>query len=78
MDGGREEMRSISAYWRMAWVGLLLVVGLVAAPTPTVSAADRVALVVGNVDHAGVRGQIEAGTARTRRRCWPIWRSPWS
>ena len=47
-------MRSISAYWRMAWVGLLLVVGLVAAPTPTVSAAGRVALVVGNSTYAHI------------------------
>ena len=54
MDGGREEMRNISAYWRMAWVGLLLVVGLVAAPTPTVSAAGRVALVVGNSTYAHI------------------------
>ena len=38
----------------MAWVGLLLVVGLVAEPTPTVSAAGRVALVVGNSTYAHI------------------------
>ena len=53
-------MRSISTYWRMAFVGLLLVVGLVAAPPPTVSAAGRVALVVGNSTYAAQPGENDA------------------
>ena len=52
----------------MAFVGLLLVVGLVAAPPPTVSATGRVALVVGNSTYAHIGRLPNPG--RTSRLTW--------